>query len=235
MRERDRTAVEAAGARELTRELSPELGRMVEEEERALREESPPLAEVRSQWSQFEAELEGGAETPADTARRIAFARVADDLLREETGEGLHERHNESRDGLKRPILRFPNQLPHALPNELADAARRNVEPVPAIDEARLTRLCSRGTVKWILTEDGNVLFGPTTIKHPVLVRGASVLSAGEAELVPMGKGKGFFVAELNNHSGHYRPTPRSIELAEEALKKVGFTVPAGARKERSR
>lgn len=247
MRERERSHEERC-AQSLTLELPADVGRHAEKFETALREGGDSLAELRSQWAEFEADnTDFDERIAADPqlldrqlqqmlARRVAFARVVDDLLRIETGEGLHKRFNDpgERSGpeQERPPLLFPNQLPHELPQELREAQRMKVAPVAAADAAQLARL-AQSTVKWVMTADGGVFFGPVTVKHSVLSQGRPVLSAGEAELVPMGRGT-FFVASFNNHSGHFKPTPRSTQLAEAALKKLGFTVPATARKERT-
>lgn len=258
MRERERTQAEAAGARALLLELTPEVSRAAEAEERRFLAEGTSLAELRSAWAAFEQELletrpaQGleGAEVPALTepadaqllARRVAYARAVDDLLREETGDGLYERHlmpgdeeAHARDVPLRPALTFPNQLPHLYEREQAEAERRGVVPVPARDEERLAKLAEQGTLKFVLTEEREVLFGPMSVKHPVLARGRPVLSAGEAELIFLARGKGFLVADLNNHSGHYRPVPGSLPHAIDALRRAGCLVPAGAGKERVR
>ena len=255
MRERERARTESEGARALLLEISPEVSRAAEAEERRFLAEQVSLAELRSEWATLEQELRAertleDGEIPALTepgdalflARRVAYARAVDDLLREETGEGLYERHllpgeaeAPARDTPARPVLTFPNQLPHLYEREQAEAERRGVVPVPARDEERLAKLAERGTLKFVVTLEREVLFGPMHIKHPVLARGKPVLSAGEAELVFLARGKGFYVADLNHHSGHYRPVPGSLPHATEAMRRAGFTVPAGAEKERVR
>ena len=255
MRERERARTESEGARALLLEISPEVSRAAEAEERRFLAEGTSLAELRTEWAMFEQELreeralEDGEVSalaePGDAlflARRVAYARAVDDLLREETGDGLYERHlmpSEDgvsfRDGPIRPALTFPNQLPHLYKREQAAAMRRGVVPVSARDEEKLARLAEQGTLKFVVTLEREVLFGPMHIKHPVLARGKPVLSAGEAELVFLARGKGFYVAELNHHSGHYRPLKSSLLHATEAMRRAGFTVPAGAEKERMR
>lgn len=255
MRERERARTESEGARALLLELSPEVGRAAEAAERRFLAEDLSLAELRSEWAAFEQELldvrsSDAGELPALTepgdasllARRVAYARAVDDLLREETGEGLYERHLvpgedavSAREGPVRPSLLYPNQLPHLYEREQAEALRQDVQPVPARAEEALARLAERGTLKFVVTQEREVFFGPVTLKHPVLARGKPVLSAGEAELVFLAKGRGFYVAELNHHSGHYRPLRSSLLHATEAMRRAGFTVPAGAEKERVR
>jgi hypothetical protein len=227
--QRDRsTDREAAGARLLLQELSVDDGRRAADCEVALRDAGESLAELRAAWQALE------EDAPDDLARRVAHARVVDELLRAETGDGLHERYNappdlESSPAPERPRLLLPNQLPHLFEHEQQDAARRKLVPVPAADRARLAQLAERGTLKWVLVDAG-LVFGDERLFHPVLSRGKPVLAAGQVDLAVVDKS--FYVIHLTNHSGHYKPPPATLALAEQAFRKAGFAVPPGSRKE---
>ena len=227
--QRDRSSErEAAGARLLLQELSVEDGLRAADCEATLRDAGDSLAELRSAWAALD------DEDPEELPRRVAYARVVDDLLREETGDGRHERYNappdvESLTATERPRLLLPNQLPHLLEHELQDAARRRLVPVHEADRAGLAQLSERGTLKWVLGDAG-LVFGDERLFHPVLFGGRPVLAAGEVDLAVVDKA--FYVINVTNHSGHFKPPPGTLALAEAAFRKAGFTVPPGARKE---
>ena len=126
---------------------------------------------------------------------------------------------------------------------------RRHAADFASDGGAKFARLAKQGTLKFVITLEGEMLFGQMHIKHPVLSRTKPVLSAGEAELVFLARGKGFYVAELNHLSGpqpHHvgrfwvggstgrgRPLKSSLLHSTGAMRRAGFTVPVGAEKER--
>jgi hypothetical protein len=116
------------------------------------------------------------------------------------------------------------NQLPQELPAELATAERLNVRPL-RIGEEGFDEAINAGTVKWAVTEDGELLVIPkyvagVELKHPVLTGGNPVLSAGEAEIA--GSKGAYYMMELNNNSGHYKPSWESLSVAREAFDRAG-------------
>lgn len=96
-RDRDRANDhEAAWARELDVAQDPRIERLAQNAEAELRGDGASLAEVRSEWAEFDREnpMEGDAiHRDFVRAKQLAYARVVDDLLRQEAGEGLRERH----------------------------------------------------------------------------------------------------------------------------------------------
>lgn len=125
----------------------------------------------------------------------------------------------------------WKNQLPNDLAAEMAYARARNFEPLLA-DSRALKALCDDGTpVKFVVTRDVQLRFGPDDIKHPVLAPNQDVLAAGFVTLI-LYPGMPKTVAELNNNSGHFRPPASSLAVAREAFQRAGFTVPPSSTKE---
>jgi hypothetical protein len=102
----------------------------------------------------------------------------------------------------------FPNQLPGRLPQELADAARVGAKPIPA-GGAGFDAALNEGTIKWVVTESGELLVTPHTvngleISHAVLSNGRPVLAAGQADIASAG---GIYTGiGISEHSGHFMP-----------------------------
>jgi hypothetical protein len=126
------------------------------------------------------------------------------------------------------PKATFLNQLPERLAGELADAAKVGVKPIrfgdPAFNEA-----VNGGTIKYIVTESGEVLITPHTvtgveISHAVLSNGQNVVAAGEAEIAAAGSK--YVGIDLNYQSGHFMPTAKSLQAAREAFAKISITFP---------
>ncbi|MCQ0023388.1 DUF6531 domain-containing protein [Streptomyces somaliensis DSM 40738] len=118
----------------------------------------------------------------------------------------------------------YVNQLPQELAAELATAERLNVRPL-RVGEEGFDEAINAGTVKWAVTEDGELLVIPkyvagVELKHPVLTGGNPVLSAGEAEIA--GSKGSYYMMELNNNSGHYKPSRESLSVAREAFERAG-------------
>ncbi|MEU6385698.1 DUF6531 domain-containing protein [Streptomyces bauhiniae] len=119
----------------------------------------------------------------------------------------------------------YENQLPGELGHELNVADRLGVSPVkvgePGFDEA-----INSGTIKWAVDDHGQLLVIPKHIdgielKHPVLTRGGPVQSAGEAEIAG-GEGT-YFGMEINNNSGHYKPSLESLQTGKDAFERAGI------------
>ncbi len=126
------------------------------------------------------------------------------------------------------PKATFLNQLPERLAGELADAAKVGVKPIrfgdPAFNEA-----VNGGTIKYIVTESGEVLITPHTvtgveISHAVLSNGQNVVAAGEAEIAAAGSK--YVGIDLNYQSGHFMRTAENLQAAREAFAKIGITFP---------
>ncbi|MEW2418118.1 putative T7SS-secreted protein [Streptomyces sp. NPDC046866] len=121
----------------------------------------------------------------------------------------------------------FHNRMPKELAGELADAERLGVKPIRAGEEG-FDEMINSGTVKWAVTEEGELVFIPkhvqgTELKHPVLTNGAPVRAAGEAEIA--GSGGNYFGMEINNQSGHYWPSQESLEIGKEAFERAGIPI----------
>jgi RHS repeat-associated protein len=121
----------------------------------------------------------------------------------------------------------FHNRMPDELAGELADAERLGVKPMRVGDEG-FDDVINSGTVKWAVTEEGELVFIPkhvqgTELKHPVLTNGAPVRAAGEAEIA--GNGGNYFGMEINNQSGHYWPSQESLDIGKEAFERAGIPI----------
>ncbi|MFF8275430.1 putative T7SS-secreted protein [Streptomyces lateritius] len=121
----------------------------------------------------------------------------------------------------------FHNRMPDELEGELADAERLGVKPIRVGDEG-FDDVINSGTVKWAVTQEGELVFIPkhiqgTELKHPVLTNGAPVRAAGEAEIA--GGGGNYFGMEINNQSGHYWPSQESLEIGKEAFERAGIPI----------
>jgi hypothetical protein len=120
----------------------------------------------------------------------------------------------------------YRNQLPERLADEVEAARQVGVRPVRAGGPG-FNATINQGKVKFVLTESGELFVGPHTahgveISHAVLSGGRPVLAAGEADIAAAG---GRYVGiTLTPHSGHFRPSPRSLELARKAFEAVGIT-----------
>lgn len=84
--------------------------------------------------------------------------------------------------------------------------------------------LINNDEFKWALLDDGSFAFMSKKVdgielKHTVLSNGEDVISAGEG-FITGNKDTGYW-GELNNNSGHYKPSTESLEKAKEALSKI--------------
>ncbi|XXT18784.1 hypothetical protein WME94_52015 [Sorangium sp. So ce429] len=87
----------------------------------------------------------------------------------------------------------------------------------------------NEGTVKWVVTEAGDLLISPNTvnageISHAVLSGGKPVLAAGQAQVAWVG-GK-FLGMRISRFSGHFMPTAESVQVGREAFARHGITFP---------
>jgi len=115
------------------------------------------------------------------------------------------------------PSPRFSNQSAATLNDELRSAEELGIRPIK-VGEAGFDDIINEGTVKWAVTIELELLVIPkfldvsNEIYHTVITRGQPVLAAGEAEIV--GSNGLYILLTISNHSGHFRPTPESLELA---------------------
>ena len=122
----------------------------------------------------------------------------------------------------------FPNLEPRRLGQELALARKLGVTPMRATDPG-FDHLVNQGTIKFVITEDGQLLVMPKHVggqelSHPVLSGGRPVLAAGEADIASAsGKRLG---TTLKMHSGHFKPNTATRSLALAAFKTIGVEFP---------
>lgn len=138
-------------------------------------------------------------------------------------------RHELSPDHRSRDIPRYRNQLASELESELREARARDFVPLSA-RSPELRRLAREDELKFVVPLDGQLRFGPMDLKHPVLCDGEAVIAAGQAMLF-LDRGMPPTVLYVDNASGHYRPLPSSLDVAEEAFRREGFLLAATARK----
>jgi hypothetical protein len=128
----------------------------------------------------------------------------------------------------------FTNQLPERLPDELAEARRVGAEPIRFGDDAFETAV-NQGTVKFVVTEDGELLITPHTvngveISHAVLSEGRPVMAAGQADIA--GSNGEFIGINITPHSGHYlngatfEESAQSLQVAKEAFERINILFP---------
>ncbi|QKW08518.1 RHS domain-containing protein [Streptomyces sp. NA04227] len=118
----------------------------------------------------------------------------------------------------------YENQMPEELDRELADAERLGVKPLRVGDNG-FDEVINSGTIKWAVSTNGELLVIPkfadgVELKHPVLTNGAPVQAAGEADIA--GGNGSYWGMEINNNSGHYRPSQESLRIGREAFERAG-------------
>jgi len=130
MREQERSREhENEWAGEMDRAQSPAVERAVTANEDRIRGEANGLADVRSEWAAFAQDnpvAGDGIQRDFVRAQNIAYARVVDDLLRQETGQGLREQRDEA-------LMRDADDL---MPR--TDARQMPPAPGPQAAEARI-------------------------------------------------------------------------------------------------
>ncbi|MBH5132180.1 RHS domain-containing protein [Streptomyces sp. HB-N217] len=122
----------------------------------------------------------------------------------------------------------YENTMPDQLAQELADAERLGVRPL-RVGDGGFDEAVNSGTVKWAVDEQGELVIIPkhvngVELKHPVLTGGRPVQSAGEAEIA--GEGGVYIGLDLNNNSGHYRPSIESLQIGKDAFERAGIAFP---------
>jgi hypothetical protein len=80
--------------------------------------------------------------------------------------------------------------------------------------------------VKWAVLEDGSLVVMPKNaggveLKHSVLSGGRPVRAAGEADIA--GGNGNYFGLEINNNSGHFRPSQESLQIGVVAFRSFGI------------
>ena len=119
---------------------------------------------------------------------------------------------------------RFRNQLPGELASKLGTARALGVSPIRAGGRG-FDSLVNSGTIKWVVTESGELMVGPHSINgveisHAVLSGGAPVRAAGQANIAAT---SGVRVGlDINNHSGHFRPSAESLQIGVDAFAALG-------------
>ena len=129
----------------------------------------------------------------------------------------------------------FKNQLPDSLPSELAIAKKLGVKSMTTDDPNFGTMVNEAGTIKYVVTKDGQLLTIPHTVKgveisHAVIADGKPVLAAGQAQVA---SGGGMHIGmEIQPHSGHYHygntasQNAASLAIAKAAFEGYGITFP---------
>jgi hypothetical protein len=145
MRERDRdNDHEAQWARDLDSPQSASVERQAASAEERLRGDGANLADLRSEWADFDRDnpVEGDAvHRDFVRAQHIAYARVVDDLLRQEVGEGLKRRDAPVDDDdfaellAGRPAQPVMHERATERPNEHNTDAR-DLPPAPRVSDA---------------------------------------------------------------------------------------------------
>ncbi len=119
----------------------------------------------------------------------------------------------------------FFNQFPQRLSNELEFAKQQNIQRLK-VGDAGFDETVNQGTVKWAVTENGELFIipkysGSQEIAYTVLTLGQPTLSAGEAEIIS-NNGQ-YTLLEINNHSGHYQPDTASLQIGCHAFGENGI------------
>ncbi|MFI5908167.1 polymorphic toxin-type HINT domain-containing protein [Dactylosporangium sp. NPDC051541] len=166
---------------------------------------------------------DGSSETVVSRANRTAGA-----IMYNLTVESVHTYYVLAGNTpvLVHNCILFENQMPRALPAELAAADRLGVT-VSRPGTASFDAAVSGGTVKWAVLEDGSLVVMPKfvgghEISHAVLSRGEPVIAAGEADIAGSSS-SGYFGLDINNHSGHFRPSSESLQIGRDAFAQAGI------------
>ena len=122
----------------------------------------------------------------------------------------------------------FENRYPEKLQSELEIAGALGVKPLKP-GEPGFQQMTQQGTLKWALTENGELNFmpkyvGKEEIPHTALTRGAPVQDAGEVTLV--GAGGGYRADGFSHSSGHYRPDEDLPLPGARAFSNAGISIP---------
>lgn len=120
----------------------------------------------------------------------------------------------------------FFNQKSADLAEELGNAESLGATRYK-IDSREFTRIFDEDTIKWAVTQDGELYVMPKyvdqqEIPHTILTNGEPALAAGEANLARFEKS--FFGVDINRHSGHYMPSAESLDIGIDAFGRYGIT-----------
>lgn len=126
----------------------------------------------------------------------------------------------------------YENHLPSRLSREQEDARRARVVPVDVPGDAFATLVAERVRMIFVVLPSGALVAAPRrrrgeNISHAVLAAGGPVLAAGEFQM-DFG-GTTMEVSELDNMSGHYRPSSDALAIARTAFEAAGISVRPGA------
>jgi hypothetical protein len=124
----------------------------------------------------------------------------------------------------------WPNQSPETLAEELAIVDQFNVQPIRVTGPESIAGLAG-SPVKFVVSENGELFVIPRGVRgpdgvfhefsHAVPTRGGDVLAAGEGTV-----GQGGTTITGSPISGHYKPDQASLEIAREAFRRAGITMP---------
>ena len=95
------------------------------------------------------------------------------------------------------------------------------------VNDAEFFEIANGGTVNWVVTERGDLLFTPRwaegeTIAHTVLTQGGPVVAAGEALIVV--DDSEAICTQITAGSDHYQPDERSLGIGVQAFQAFGIT-----------
>jgi hypothetical protein len=104
-------------------------------------------------------------------------------------------------------------------------SVRLGVRPINP-GSAGFDDVVNAGTVKWAVLEDGRLVVIPKNVageemKHSVLSGGRPVRAAGEADIA--GGNGGYYGLDINNLSGHFRPSDASLQIGIDAFRSFGI------------
>lgn len=120
---------------------------------------------------------------------------------------------------------RFRNHVPDALQAELAIARSVEMKPLKVGDRG-FDDAINSGTIKWAVDTNGVLkivpeFVGEAEMKHSVITDGEPVIAAGEADII--GRNGQYRIININNHSGHYRPSNASLQIGIDAFADAGI------------
>ncbi len=88
------------------------------------------------------------------------------------------------------------------------------------VDDPGFGQVASEGPIKWVVTENGELLVASSIVAHTVLTNGDGVVAAGEALIAVDGNER--MCLEINTKSEHYQPDERSLEVGRHAFEQFG-------------
>ncbi len=119
----------------------------------------------------------------------------------------------------------FANTHPEDLAAELETAEILGISPIH-VDDPDFRQLANVGPMKWVVTQNGDLLVASSVVAHTVLTNGEAVIAAGEAEVAVNGHQRGL---EINTRSDHYPSDERSLEIGRRAFEAFGIEFPLAA------